>query len=174
MDISQYGCMYITIQKKSNRILNTFQMLHYVNTKPLDSLRIWCFAVAGGLLLGHLGKLSSQGGKVHPRKCGWQSLHPSYLQVNQDKINEEKWEQWTHLQLCRAWRCKIFNQISGHMDGPGERLWARRVQKSHWPEEDLASFEGEYSTTKKNTKILQKTWPHLKVKHRQCQNKGLG
>ena len=34
------------------------------------------------------------------------------------------------------------------MDGPGERLWARRVQKSHRPEEDLASFEGEYSTKK--------------------------
>ena len=39
------------------------------------------FSVTGGLLLGHLGQLSSQGGEIHPGKCGWKSLHPSYLQV---------------------------------------------------------------------------------------------
>lgn len=56
-----------------------------------------------------------------------------------------------HLKLCWARRCQIFNQISGHLDGPGERLRAGRVQKSHRLEEDLASLEGETQTISKQS-----------------------
>ena len=100
------------------------------------------FSVTGGLLLGHLGQLSSQGGEIHPGKCGWKSLHPSYLQVTKTGFAWHRSLENFHLKLCWAWRCQIFDQISGHLDGPGERLRAGWVQKSHRFEEDLASLKG--------------------------------